>query len=235
MLSFRANARNLFRSRSGKSGEESGSRETPHAKQLGFTVFHANSFTKENENRKRKRSLGCARDDETRKCLFPFLFIPRKPTSAPSGPSFQRKEGTTRMPLSPCCHFERTREIFFVRGRAKAVRKADHGKHHTPNNWGSRCFMQTALRRKTKTGNEKDPSAALGMTKRENASSHFFSFRGSQPPPLRAPPSKERREKQRSGITLFIRCTSPLHLLRTPQKLTIYCPRKGLLDKHAIP
>ena len=49
---------------------------------LGFTVFYANSFTKENENRKRKRSLGCARDDETRKCLFPFLFIPRKPTSA---------------------------------------------------------------------------------------------------------------------------------------------------------
>ena len=91
------------------------------------------------------------------------------------------------MPLSPCCHFERTREIFFVRGRAKAVRKADHGKHHTPNNWGSRCFMQTALRRKTKTGNEKDPSAAFGMTKRENASSHFFSFRGSQPPPSARP------------------------------------------------
>ena len=151
------------------------------------------------------------------------------------GTSFQRKEGTTRMPLSPCCHFERMREIFFVRGETKEVRKADHGKHHMPNNWGSRCFMQTALRRKTKTGDEKDPSAALGMTKRENASSHFFSFRGRQPPPLRAPPSKGRREKQRSGITLFIRCPSPLHLLRTPQKLTIYCPRKGLLDKHAIP
>ena len=37
--------------------------------------------------------------------------------------------------------------------------------------------MQTALRRKTETGNEKDPSAALGMTKRGNVSSHFFSFR----------------------------------------------------------
>ena len=37
--------------------------------------------------------------------------------------------------------------------------------------------MQTALRRKTETRNEKDPSAALGMTKRGNVSSHFFSFR----------------------------------------------------------
>ena len=31
---------------------------------------------KENEKRKRKRSLDCARDDETGKGLFPFLFIP---------------------------------------------------------------------------------------------------------------------------------------------------------------
>ena len=53
--------------------------------------------------------------------------------------------------------------------------------------WGVRCFMQTALRRKTETGNEKDPSAALGMTKRERHISHSFSLRyGSQPPALRA-------------------------------------------------
>ena len=45
------------------------------------TVFHADSITKENGNGKRKRSLGCARDDETRKRLFPFLFnLLRKPT-----------------------------------------------------------------------------------------------------------------------------------------------------------
>ena len=44
--------------------------------------------------------------------------------------------------------------------------------------------MQTALRKKTETGNEKDPSAALGMTKRGNASFHSFSTCcGSQPPP----------------------------------------------------
>ena len=42
--------------------------------------------------------------------------------------------------------------------------------------------MQTALRKKTETGNEKDPSAALGMTKRGNASFHSFSTCcGSQP------------------------------------------------------
>ena len=39
-----------------------------------------------------------------------------------------------------------------------------------------------ALRKKTETGNEKDPSAALGMTKRGNASFHSFSTCcGSQP------------------------------------------------------
>ena len=77
----------------------------------------------------------------------------------------------------PHCHFERKREIFFVRGQAKNVRGADSWKHRAPSESEGRCFMQTALRRKTETGNEKDPSAALGMTKRRNVSSHCFSFR----------------------------------------------------------
>ena len=86
------------------------------------------------------------------------------------------------MPLSPYCHFERKREIFFVRGQAKDVRIAASGKHRAPSESEGRCFMQTALRRKTETGNEKDPSAALGMTKRGNASFHSFSTcYGSQP------------------------------------------------------
>ena len=90
------------------------------------------------------------------------------------------------MPLSPYCHFERKREIFFVRGQAKDVRIAASGKHCAPSESEGRCFMQTALRKKTETGNEKDPSAALGMTKRERHISHSFSIRyGSQPPPLR--------------------------------------------------
>ena len=82
----------------------------------------------------------------------------------------------------PHCHFERKREIFFVCGQAKDVRIAASGKHRAPSESEGRCFMQTALRKKTETGNEKDPSAALGMTKRGNASFHFFSTCcGSQP------------------------------------------------------
>ena len=87
-----------------------------------------------------------------------------------------------RMPLSPYCHFERKREIFFVCGQAKDVRIAASGKHRAPSESEGRCFMQTALRKKTETGNEKDPSTALGMTKRGNASFHSFSTCcGSQP------------------------------------------------------
>ena len=44
--SFRAEARNLFRSRSGKRCEESGERETPLSLRLEITVFHADRFTK---------------------------------------------------------------------------------------------------------------------------------------------------------------------------------------------
>ena len=74
-------ARNLFRLRSGKGCEDSGELEAPCFQRIGRTVFHADSITKENGNGKRKRSLGCARDDETRKRLFPFLFnLLRKPT-----------------------------------------------------------------------------------------------------------------------------------------------------------
>ena len=93
-----------------------------------------------------------------------------------------KKAYDTRMPSSPYCHFERKREIFFVRGQAKDVRIAASGKHRAPSESEGRCFMQTALRKKTETGNEKDPSAALGMTKRGNASFHSFSTCcGSQP------------------------------------------------------
>ena len=96
---------------------------------------------------------------------------------------FPNGEGyDTRMPLSPYCHFERKREIFFVRGQAKDVRIAASWKHRASSESEGRCFMQTALRKKTETGNEKDPSAALGMTKRGNASFHSFSTCcGSQP------------------------------------------------------
>ena len=75
---------------------------------------------------------------------------------------------------SPYRHFERKREIFFIRDRSGKVRTADNGKHRTLCDVGSRCFMQTALRRERETGNEKDPSAALGMTIRGKAYLTFF-------------------------------------------------------------
>ena len=125
-----------------------------------------------------------------------MTFIPlREPTSAPSGHLLPWEGGRmplhelhmkmafdTRMPLSRIRHFERKREIFFVRGQAKDVRIAARGKHRASRESEGRCFIQTALRKKTETGNEKDPSAALGMTKRGNASFHSFSTCcGSQP------------------------------------------------------
>ena len=73
----------------------------------------------------------------------------------------------TRMPLPNIRHFERKREIFFVRGKAKAVRGTASGKHPAPCAPQKRCFMQTVLHRKRNTANEKDSSAALGMTIRE--------------------------------------------------------------------
>ena len=103
----------------------------------------------------------------------PFARAPYPPlTRSP----FPNGEGCdTRMPFSPYCHFERKREIFFVCGQAKDVRIAASGKHRASSESEGRCFMQTALRKKTETGNEKDPSATLGMTKRANASFHSFS------------------------------------------------------------
>ena len=103
-----------------------------------------------------------------------------KPTSGATRHLLPEEGG--RMPPFLHRHFERKREIFFVRGQAKDVRIAASEKHRAPSESEGRCFMQTALRKKTETGNEKDPSAALGMTKRGNASFHSFSTCcGSQP------------------------------------------------------
>ena len=73
----------------------------------------------------------------------------------------------TKMPLPSIRHFERKREIFFVRGKAKAVRGTASGEHPAPCAPKKWCFIQTAPHRKRNTTNEKDPSAALGMTIRE--------------------------------------------------------------------
>ncbi len=73
----------------------------------------------------------------------------------------------TKMPLPHIRHFERKRDIFFVRGKAKDVRGTATGKHPAPCAPKKRCFMQTAPHRKRNTANEKDPSVALGITIRE--------------------------------------------------------------------
>ena len=80
-----------------------------------------------------------------------------------------KKAFDTRIPLPRIHHFERKREIFFVRGKAKDVRGTASGKHRTPCAPEERCFMQTDSRMKQKMANEKDPSAPLGMTIRETA------------------------------------------------------------------
>ena len=51
------------------------------------------------------------------------------------------------MPFSPYRHFERKREIFFVRDRSGKVRTADNGKHRIPSDFilGA-VFPQKALR-----------------------------------------------------------------------------------------
>ena len=79
----------------------------------------------------------------------------------------------TRIPPPRIRHFERMREIFFVRGKAKDVRIAASGKHRAPCESEERCFMQTDSRVKQKMTNEKDPSTTLGMTIRENGRSHI--------------------------------------------------------------
>ena len=84
--SFRAKARNLFRSRQGKGCERNGKRETPYSLRPPKTVFHADRSTQEKEHGKLKRSLGSARDDDTRMPLPSCDFqSSAMPTSAPSG------------------------------------------------------------------------------------------------------------------------------------------------------
>ena len=131
--SFRAKARNLFRSRQGKGCERSGKRETPCSLRPQKTVFHADRSTQEKEHGKRKRSLGCARDDDTRIPPLRTTFSPlREPTSAPLGHLLPWEGGRmplhglpiqiafdTKMPLPRIRHFERKRDIFFVRGQER--------------------------------------------------------------------------------------------------------------------
>ena len=132
----------------------------------GRTVFHADRSTQEKEYGKRKRSLDCARDDDTRMPLPSCDFqSSAMPISAPSD-RLRPKEGGG-IPLRTHSSFRaKARNLFRSRSK-KDVRGAGNGKPSAPCAPKKRCFMQTAPRRKKNTANEKDPSAALGMTIRE--------------------------------------------------------------------
>ncbi len=66
----------------------------------------------------------------------------------------------TRIPLPRIRHFERKLEIFFVRGKAKAVRGTASGEHPAPCAPKKWCFMQTDSRMKQKMANEKNLGCA---------------------------------------------------------------------------
>ena len=94
-----------------------------------------------------------------------MTFIPLDANLRPFGapPSMGRRENTTPPPSS---FRAKARNLFRSRSR-KNVRGAGNGKPSAPCAPEERCFMQTAPHRKRNTANEKDPSAALGMTIRE--------------------------------------------------------------------
>ena len=66
------------------------------------------------------------------------------------------------MPASLHRHFERKREIFFVRGQARNVRGADSGKHRAPSESEGRCFMQELYEGKRKRETKKIPRLRSG-------------------------------------------------------------------------
>ena len=106
--SFRAEARNLFRSRSGKSCEGSGERETPYAScDWGSRCFMQMDLRRKTANGKRKRSLGCARDDETRKRFPPIPFQSRAeanlcPFGAPLSRGRRKSGKNLSTPFNAC-------------------------------------------------------------------------------------------------------------------------------------
>ena len=147
---------------------------------------------KKEETRSQKRSLGSARDDDTGKRTLSHSLSYRceanlRPFGAP--PSKGRRECNS----SPASSFRANARNLF-RSRSRKDVGAGNGKHRAPCESGSRCFMQTDSRMKKKMANEKDPSAPLGMTIRDNAHPTRLSSRcDANLRPFGAPPSKGRR------------------------------------------
>ena len=170
--SFRAEARNLFRLRSGKQCEE-----RDHEKHRTPNDLEARCFMQMYVHRKKKTAnekdpsavLGMTKREQG---CFPF-FSSRLGSQSPPlrGTSFHGKEGVCRFPASS--FRAEARNLFRLRS-SKRCEERGHGKHRTPNDLEARCFMQMYVHRKKKTANEKDPSAVLGMTKREQGCFPFF-------------------------------------------------------------
>ena len=64
--------------------------------------------------------------ENTASLTFPFTPL-REPTSAPSGHLLPKAGGRMPPTATPYCHFERMREIFFVRGQAKVGGQREAG------------------------------------------------------------------------------------------------------------
>ena len=75
--SFRAKARNLFRSRQDKGCEDSGERETPCSLRIGRTVFHASRSMQKNEGKKHlKQAIRQRKSPALRRSLFIGSIVP---------------------------------------------------------------------------------------------------------------------------------------------------------------
>ena len=174
--SFRANARNLFRWRSGRSERTAENGKHRTLCDWGSRCFMQTALRRKTETGNEKdpsAALGMTKRGNASAHFF--LFCGSQPPLLRST-SFQRKEGDIRMRLFPYCHFERTREIFFVRGQEEAREQRNTGNTVLHPIGAHGASFGQLYEGKRKTGNEKDPSAALGMTKRGNASTHFFLF-----------------------------------------------------------
>ena len=147
--SFRAKARNLFRSRQGKGCERSGKRETPCSLRPQKRYFMQTAPHRKMNTANEKdpsAALGMTIREYRLSAQLSVLCESQPPPLW--GTSFHGKEGECR--FARIRHFERKREIFFVRGKTKAVRGTASGKHPAPCAPQKRCFMQAVSCRKMK-------------------------------------------------------------------------------------
>ena len=162
-LSFRANARNLFRSRLRRSGRKAENGKHRTAWDWGSRCFMQTALRRKTETGNEKDPSAALGMTKRERYISHSLSIRCGSQPPPlRGTSFQGKEGEPRMPLSPHRHFERMREIFFVRGKTKDVRIAASGKHRTPCDWGLGASFGQLYEGKRKRETKKIPRLRSG-------------------------------------------------------------------------